>query len=80
MPVHNVSQLTQASDYLIWRILDVYTEGAKFDEDLSGIESIGMDETSIAKDHDYSDSSMKSPRHSRNLVSGIYPYSNSSKQ
>jgi len=43
MPVHNVSQLTQASDYLIWRILDVYTEGAKFDEDLSGIESIGMD-------------------------------------
>jgi len=53
MPVHNVSQLTKASDYLIWRILDVYTESAKFNEDLSDIESVGMDETSIAKGHDY---------------------------
>jgi len=53
MPVHNVSQLTKVSDYLIWRILDVYTEAAKFNEDFSDIESIGMDETSIAKGHDY---------------------------
>jgi len=52
MPVHNVSQLTKASDYLIWRILDAYTEAAKLNEDLSGMESIGMDETSIAKGHD----------------------------
>ncbi len=53
MPVHNVSQLVGVSDYLIWRMLDVYTEGAKFDEDLSGVDAIGMDETSIAKGHDY---------------------------
>ncbi len=53
MPVHNVSKLVKVSDYLIWRILDIYIVGAKFDEDLSDVESIGMDETSIAKGHDY---------------------------
>ncbi|MDQ7002707.1 MAG: ISL3 family transposase [Ghiorsea sp.] len=53
MPVHNVAQLVGISDYLIWEILDIYTAKAKADEDLSGIESIGMDETSIAKGHDY---------------------------
>ncbi|MDQ6991079.1 MAG: ISL3 family transposase [Mariprofundaceae bacterium] len=53
MPVHNVSQLVGVSDYLIWRILDVYIDSAKLHEDLSRVDSIGMDETSIAKGHDY---------------------------
>jgi transposase len=53
MPVHNVSQLTGVSDYLIWRVLDVYINAAKFDEDLHVLHTIGMDETSIAKGHDY---------------------------
>jgi transposase len=53
MPVHNVSQLTGVSDYLIWRVLDVYINGSKFDEDLHVLNTIGMDETSIAKGHDY---------------------------
>jgi len=53
MPVHNVSQLVGVSDYLIWRILDVYIASAKLDEDLSDLDSVGMDETSIAKGHDY---------------------------
>jgi transposase len=53
MPVHNVRQLTGVSDYLIWRVLDVYIDAAKFDEDLHEIDTIGMDETSIAKGHDY---------------------------
>jgi len=53
MPVHNVSQLTGVSDYLIWRVLDVYINAAKFDEDLHDLDTIGMDETSIAKGHDY---------------------------
>jgi len=53
MPVHNVSQLVGVSDYLIWRILDVYIASAKLDEDLSDLDSVGMDETPIAKGHDY---------------------------
>jgi len=53
MPVHNVGQLIKVSDYLIWQILDTYTERSKANEDLSDIKSIGMDETSIAKGHDY---------------------------
>jgi transposase len=53
MPVHNVSQLVGVSDYLIWQMLDAYTEGAKRDEDLSEVDTLGMDETSIAKGHDY---------------------------
>jgi len=53
MPVHNVAQLTGASDYLIWQVLDKYIACAKLDEDFIDVDSIGMDETSIAKGHDY---------------------------
>lgn len=53
MPVHNVSQMTGVSDHKIWRLLDVYINAAKFDEDLSGVDTVGMDETSVAKGHDY---------------------------
>ena len=53
MPVHNVSQLTGVSDHKIWRVLDTYIALAKKDEDFSGLSIIGMDETSIAKGHEY---------------------------
>ena len=53
MPVHNVCQLTGVSDYKIWRVLLIYVMGAKFDEDFSMLKAIGMDETSIAKGHEY---------------------------
>ncbi|MBL4774902.1 MAG: transposase [Mariprofundus sp.] len=53
MPVHNVAQMTGVSDYLIWRVLDIYIDSAKQHEDFSAVNSIGMDETSIAKGHDY---------------------------
>jgi len=53
MPVHNVSDLTGVSDHKIWRVLDTYIELAKMDEDYSDISIVGMDETSIAKGHDY---------------------------
>ena len=53
MPIHNVSQLTGVSDHKIWRVLDVYINAAKFDEDWSHLDTIGMDETSVAKGHDY---------------------------
>ena len=53
MPVHNVSQLTGVSDHKVWRVLDTYIALAKKDEDFSGLSIIGMDETSIAKGHEY---------------------------
>lgn len=53
MPVHNVSQLTGVSDHKIWRVLDTYIGLAKIDENFSEISVIGMDETSIARGHDY---------------------------
>jgi transposase len=53
MPVHNVSQLTGVSDHKIWRVLDTYIGLAKKDEDFSDISVVGMDETSIARGHDY---------------------------
>jgi len=53
MPVHNVSQLTGVSDHKIWKVLDTYIDLAKVDENFSEISVVGMDETSIAKGHDY---------------------------
>lgn len=53
MPVHNVSALTGVSDHKICRVLDRYIERAKKDENYSDISVIGMDETSIAKGHEY---------------------------
>jgi transposase len=53
MPVHNVSELTGVSDHKVWRVLDSYIDLAKKDENYSDISVIGMDETSIAKGHEY---------------------------
>lgn len=53
MPVHNVSQLTGVSDYKIWRTLDIYIELSRKDESYSELNTLGMDETSVAKGHDY---------------------------
>lgn len=53
MPVHNVSQLTGISDYKIWRMLEIYVDSARQDEEWSELDALGMDETSVAKGHDY---------------------------
>ena len=53
MPIHNISQLTGVSDYKIWRVLEVYVQAAKSNEDFSDVTILGMDETSVAKGHDY---------------------------
>ena len=54
MPVNIVGQITHVSDHKIWSILDKYTEKARESFDYSEVTKIGMDETSIAKGHDYS--------------------------
>jgi len=53
MPVHQVAQMTGVSDEKLWRMLDLYVEAARFDEDCSELSVVGMDETSVAKGHDY---------------------------
>lgn len=53
MPVHNVSKLTNVSDYRLWTLLELYVNASRFDEDYSNLHTIGMDETSATKGHDY---------------------------
>jgi transposase len=53
MPVHQVCQLVKISDHKIWSILDKYTERARALSDYRGVTKVGIDETSIAKGHDY---------------------------
>ncbi len=53
MPVKCVSRTINVNDDRIWRILEKYINGARSKEDFSEIRSIGMDETSRAKHHQY---------------------------
>lgn len=53
MPVHQVARLTGVSDDKLWRMLDLYVEAARFDEDCSELRVVGLDETSVAKGHEY---------------------------
>jgi transposase len=53
MPVHQICQIVKISDYKVWSILDRYIEKTGDLNDYSQVTKIGMDETSIAKGHDY---------------------------
>lgn len=53
MPVHTVSQIIKTSDYKIWAMLERYVNLALSKNDYSQLTSIGMDETSKRKGHDY---------------------------
>jgi len=53
MPVHQVALLVNISDHKLWSILDKYVDEARKHNDHSATTKIGMDETSIAKGHDY---------------------------
>ena len=53
MAVNNVADLLKISDDKIWSMLDIYTHGARFNDDYSGALVIGIDETSIARGHKY---------------------------
>ncbi len=52
-PVNSVSKLTNVTDTRIWRLLEKYVIGARAEEEFSEIDSIGIDETSLKKHHDY---------------------------
>lgn len=53
MPVAKVSALLRVSSGKIWRMLDNYVNSALLTNDYSDVSVVGMDETSIAKGHDY---------------------------
>ena len=53
MPINAVARLLKVDDNKIWRVLEAYVEKAMDKLDLSGLEIIGLDETSMKKHHDY---------------------------
>lgn len=53
MPVKVVADLIGEHDTRIWRVLEYYVREARSNEDFSKVHSIGVDETSRAKGHNY---------------------------
>jgi transposase len=53
MPVHTVAQMVGVSSGKLWRMLDIYVDNARDEEDYQDLKEVGMDETSVAKGHDY---------------------------
>jgi transposase len=53
MPVKTLADLIDEHDTRIWRVLDHYVQEARSNEDFSEIHSVGVDETSRAKGHNY---------------------------
>ena len=53
MPINKVSQMTNIHNNKLWCMLDVYVGHARYNIDFADVNAIGVDETSIAKGHDY---------------------------
>ena len=53
MPINQVSKLIGVHNDKLWSVLDKYIRGVRKREDFSNIDSIGIDETSRAKGHEY---------------------------
>lgn len=53
MPVHTVSRIVSESDYKIWTLIERYVNLALAKNDYSDLKTVGMDETSQRKGHDY---------------------------
>ena len=53
MPVSKVAAITKTSDDKLWRMLEKYIDQTRTHEEFKEITSIGMDETSRAKGHEY---------------------------
>lgn len=53
MPVHKISEMLNVSDKKIWGVLDKYVESARELESYEYVSKIGVDETSVAKGHNY---------------------------
>jgi Transposase and inactivated derivatives len=53
MPVKVVADLIGEHDTRVWRVLEHYVQKARSEEDFSEVKSVGVDETSKAKGHNY---------------------------
>ena len=53
MPVNKVATITKTSDDKLWSMLEKYIDQTREHEDFKEITSIGLDETSRAKGHEY---------------------------
>jgi len=53
MPVNKVATITKTSDDKLWNMLEKYIDKTREYEDFKEITSIGLDETSRAKGHEY---------------------------
>lgn len=53
MPVNAVSLFTKVDDNKLWRMLNLYVKEARLFEDYSEVTQVGVDETSMKKNHDY---------------------------
>ena len=49
----SAAQLLGIHDTMIWRLLEKYVIGARAEEDYSQVSTVGIDETSLRKKHDY---------------------------
>ena len=53
MPVHNVCQVLDVYDNKLWKMIKAYTNKARAEEDYSKVTVVGIDETSVRKNHVY---------------------------
>lgn len=53
MPVHTVSKIIKESDAKIWNLLEKYVEQALLLNNYQDLHTVGMDETSMKKRHNY---------------------------
>ena len=53
MPVHNVAKILRISDHKIWHVLECYIALSQYESNLTGISTVGIDETSVCKGHEY---------------------------
>lgn len=53
MPVKTVADIIGEHDTRIWRVLEHYVQEARSNEDFSNVHSVGVDETSRSKGHNY---------------------------
>ena len=53
MPVSSASKIIGTGEDSIWRVLKHYVDEARSNVDLSGLESIGVDEIAVRKGHNY---------------------------
>lgn len=53
MPVNTVSRIIGVDDNKLWRMLHYYVDKARTYEEYADVSSIGIDETSMKKGHNY---------------------------